>query len=1094
MAAGESYVELRAATAFSFLRGASSPEELVARAAELGYTRLAITDRNGLHGIVRAHRAAKEHGLRVIVGTEVSLDEPIVDGEGLEPETLILLPTDRAAYGRLARMLSDARLRVGKGGFSLAFEDLERAAQGQFAIHVGTPSDRSLAREHAVFGDRLSLAVGRMFSPFDRSRLEAAQRASVRHGIPLVVTGGVLMHAATRKPLLDILTCIRLGLRLSEAGRRLVPNSAGHLRSPQEMRELFAELPEALARTVEIADACTFSLAELRHRFAIELLPNGESPMSYLKGLVGRGASERYPEGVPEDVARQISHELDLIERLDFAGYFLTVWDIVRYARSRGILCQGRGSAANSVVCYVLGITAIDPVRMSLLFERFISIERGEPPDIDVDFEHERREEVMQYVYEKYGREHAALVATVITYRARSAFREVGKVFGLSEDQLDKLSNLSVELSFPNETHEIRKQEEDARNWVYVSDSPVTSAELLRSGLDPADETVQQVIYHAQTLRGLPRHLGQHTGGFLITRDPIVEMVPIENAAMIDRTVAAWDKDDIEALGFFKIDLLSLGMLSALRKTLDLVRSFEGVELTLATIPAEDPLVYDMISDADTIGTFQVESRAQMQTLPKLRPRTFYDIVVSVAIIRPGPIQGDMVHPYLRRRRGEEPVEYPHPALRDILGKTYGVPLFQEQVMKMAIAVAGFTGGEADELRRAIGWRSKIHIDRLRERLVRGMLERGIDEAYAERIFKMIQGFGGYGFPESHAASFALLGYCSCYLKRYHPAAFLAALLDSQPMGFYSPNVLVKDAERHGVEVRPVSVTHSFYSPTLEPPDEAAQAALWGRGVHGESGLHTPWMDRELGRTGRGRAIQPAVRLGLSQIRGISEAEGLAIVRARSESSFVSIADFAARTKVKKSTLSTLATAGAFAELEDGRRAALWKTLTIDPRSPLFVGTEPKAPLPKFPSPSAAETLALDYETTGLSVDSHPMSLLRDRMRKEGALGFRDLGVVPSGMRVKVGGLVITRQRPGTASGVVFITLADEHGHMNVIVFPKVLERFRREATEHALLFVEGRLQREGQVTNVIAERIQPIPAEGPEPKARHAYFVRYGC
>lgn len=1054
------YVELRVASNFSFLRGASHPEELVKQAAALGYRQMALTDHDGLYGVVRAHAAGQKVGLEIIPGAEVHLSsaEGLGARAALTRPALILLPTTRAAYGRLSRLLSLGRLRVGKGGFHLGFDDLAAHAEGLWAIHVGPPDALTLARERELFGARLALSVERHLTPHDRLRIEAAQSASARLAIPLVATGGVLMHARERKPLQDILSCVRLGVRLEGAGRRLLPNAHAYLKSPEEMATLFADMPEVLWQTAEIADACTFRLDELHQSFALEVLPPGESGMGYLRKLVEKGAEERYPGGVPAEVRRQLEHELRLIDQLDFAGYFLTVWDVVRFARSRGILCQGRGSAANSVVCYVLGITSIDPVRMSLLFERFISAERGEPPDIDVDFEHDRREEVMQYVFEKYGREHAAMVANLICYRGRLAYREVGKVFGLGEDQLAGLS----------------------RGRGHWSSGPMSAEELREAGLDHRDATVQQVVRWAEVLQGFPRHLGLHSGGFVITREPLVELVPVENATMEQRTVIAWDKRDVELLGLVKVDLLALGMLSVVRRCFDLVRETEGTELTLADIPAEVPEVYAMICDADTAGTFQIESRAQMQMLPRLAPKTFYDLVVSVAIVRPGPIQGDMIHPYLRRRDGLEPVEYPHPAMREILGRTYGVPLFQEQVMKMAVAVAGFTPGEADELRRAIGWQSQQHIDELRERLIAGMLKNGLTPEYAERIFRMIQGFGGYGFPESHAASFALIGYASAYLKRFHPAAFLAALLNSQPMGFYAPHTLVGDAQRHGVEVRPPCILQSGWDATLEAP-EPGHVERWWRSSRDELKQHTPWADHLREQQRWGLAVQPAVRLGLRTLKGVAEATIRRIEEARSARPFTGVADLVARADLPKDVTARLAASGCLAAFGLSRREALWRAMGLD-RAPLFLGLEPldDGGAARLPEMSAHEQMRSDYATLGLSVELHPMQLVREALRQSGVIDARTLRETPHGKRVRVSGMVVVRQRPGTASGVVFMTMEDEGGHINLVVFTPVYERFRTLARDETMLIAEGKVQRTGRVVNVVVERLLRLEAAEP--------------
>jgi len=1056
MATGEGYVELRCASCFSFLRGASHPEELWARAAALGHRRLALTDVNGLYGVVRAFNAGQANGVDVVAGAELHLS----DGP-----RLVVLPSDRAAYGRVCRLLSQARLATGKGGFRLTFDDLAARAEGLIALHLGPARADQLAREKDAFGERLHLALERTFTPRDAESFVEAEAASRRFDVPLVATGAVVMHERARKPLQDILTCIRVGKRIDDAGRHLLPNGMGYLRSAAEMKALFPDHLRAVARTVDVADACRFRLDELVHDFTLEVLPEGETGLGYLRKLVEKGARERYPGGVPEEVRRQIEHEMQLIEELRFEGYFLTVWDIVRFARSRGILCQGRGSAANSIVCYCLGITAIDPVRMNLLFERFISAERGEPPDIDVDFEHQRREEVMQYVFDKYGRDRAAMVANLICYRSKLAYREVGKVMGLGDDQIERIN-------------------QGRGHW---SSGPITDDDLARAGLDPRDRRVRSVLRWAEELRGFPRHLGLHSGGFVITRDPIVELVPVENAAMEDRTVIAWDKRDVETLGLVKVDLLALGMLSVVRRAFDLIRETEGRELTLATIPAEIDAVYAMIGDADTIGTFQVESRAQMQTLPRLRPRTFYDLVVAVAIIRPGPIQGDMVHPYLRRREGLEPVDYPHPELEKILGRTYGLPLFQEQVMKMAVHVAGFSPGEADHLRRAIGWNSQLHIDRMRERIIDGMIQNGIEPEFADRIFKMIQGFGGYGFPESHAASFALIGYASCYLKRYHPAAFLAALLDSQPMGFYGVHTLVEDGKRHGLEIRPPCVVRGGAWSSLEPAsdDRAVELERWFEMSPHREKHHTPWADRARGAAGResfGRAVQPAVRIGLREIAKMSEPVAERIVEARTERPFIDVTDVLTRADVPKDAAVHLASSGAFDALGVSRREALWGVLSFDRGAPLFRGIDASAPSAGLRPMDAIDAMKADYRTTGLSTRQHPMALLRAELRRRGVLGYLELERVRPGKRVRVGGMVTVRQRPGTAKGVVFMTLEDEDGQMNLVVFPKTYARHRAVARDAILLVAEGRVERRHRVTNVIVDRF--VPLEGPRPEA----------
>ena len=1046
VATEEGYVELHISTAFSFLRGASRPNEIVQAAVKHGYKRIAITDRNNLYGVVQAYREGRRCGVEIIPGAEVTLSDA-------KHSTLILLPIDRRGYAHLCRLITLGQRRTAKGDFDLALSDIAEQAEGIIAIHIGHIEPFLLAREKAVFGDRLYLGINRRFVPDDFVRWQLAEKMSARFEVPLVVTGGVLMHGPERKPLQDILTCIRFGLKIDEAGRFLNGNDAGYLRAPCDMKSIFPRYEDALARTIEIADKCSFRLDELNQEFVLEVLPPGETGASYLHKLVARGVEERWPDGPTDSVRSQIAHELKIIEDLKFEGYFLTVWDIVRWARSQGILCQGRGSAANSIVCYVLGITSIDPIRMDLLFERFISMERNEPPDIDVDFEHDRREEVMQYVFRKYGRERAAMVANIVCYRDRLAFREVAKVFGLGEDQIARLSKTRS-------------------HW---GATPLKEDDLRASGLDPTDKRVRNVVRWGAELVGFPRHLGLHSGGFVITKEPLIDVVPVENATMAERTVIAWDKRDVEALGFVKVDLLALGMLSVLRRSFDYIRQNENLSLNLNLVPAEDDRVYAMIQAADTIGTFQIESRAQMQMLPRLKPKTFYDLVVSVAIVRPGPIQGDMIHPYLRRRDGLESTSYPHPALEAILGKTYGVPLFQEQVMKMAVAVAGFSPGEADQLRRAIGWQSQVQINTLRDRFICGMLANGLERDFAERVFRMIQGFGGYGFPESHAASFALLGYASCYLKRYHPAAFLAALLNSQPMGFYRPHTLVADAQRHGVEVRPVSINDSLWDACLETPSESYAHTWWASQKHPVQ-VHTPWQDAVNNDLRYGRALQPAVRLGFRSINGLGKKTGERLIEARSQRAFADLGDLVRRAGLNKEQATRLVTAGALGCLGYDRRRALWEVLAFEQSGPLFAGITLRSsgcyedPTSVITPMDRSEHIRADYESVGMCLDHHPMELLRASLREQGVLGAAELDRMQSGRKVEVGGLVITRQRPSTAQGVVFITLEDEYGHINLVVFNQVFNRFKSLARDSTLLRAQGRLERAGKVINIIVE------------------------
>jgi len=1017
------YAELQVTTNFSFLRGASHPEELVATAAALGLEALAVTDRNALAGAVRAHIAAKEHGLRLVVGARIDLR----DGP-----SLLAFPTSRAAYGALARLLTLGRRRAPKGECHLDLADVLALEPGQ--IFVAVPPDNA-AEPGAAFAEHLSTLAARfpgdaflaghwLYRGDDDRRLAALAALAERCGTPLVAANDVRAHVPARKPLLDVLTCIRERCTIAEAGRRLDANIERHLKAPAEMARLFAHHPEAVARTAEIARRCRFSLDELRYEYPIEDGTDGRTPQEELEHLTWKGARARFPGGVPAETRATITHELKLIGGLDYAPYFLTVHDIVRFARSRGILCQGRGSAANSAVCYCLGITAVDPGRVDLLFERFVSAERGEPPDIDVDFEHERREEVIQYIYAKYGRDRAGLAATVISYRARSAIREVGKAMGLSADAVSALAG-SV--------------------WGW-SNEAIRDDYVREIGLDPSDRTLRLALDLARELIGFPRHLSQHVGGFVITRGPLDTVVPIENAAMADRTVIEWDKDDLDALGMLKIDVLGLGMLTCIRKAFTLLEKHYGWKLDLATVPPEDPAVYDMLCRADSLGVFQVESRAQMSMLPRLRPRDFYDLVIEVAIVRPGPIQGDMVHPYLRRRNGEESMTYPSPELRRVLEKTLGVPLFQEQAMKIAIVGAGFTPSEADRLRRAMAtFRKTGQIGNFREKMVEGMVERGYERAFAERCFKQIEGFGEYGFPESHAASFALLVYVSAWLKCHFPETFAAALINSQPMGFYAPAQIVRDAREHGVTVLPADVNRSDWDCTLEPDPEGTR--------------------------------QYALRLGLRQIKGFKEDHAAALAAARGNG-YPDLTAVWRRAGLPAAAMERLARADAFGSLGLDRRQALWAVRALpDEPLPLFaaMGEEERpayrpAPLPRA---TAGEEVAADYAAMRLSLKTHPMALLRGEMDALGIRTHAALNEAPDGTRLTAAGLVLVRQRPGSAKGVIFVTLEDETGVGNVVVWPKVYERFRRTVLTARLLAVRGKVQREGIVVHLVAERIE---------------------
>ena len=1018
------YAELQVTTNFSFLRGASHPGEMVRAAAGLGLAAVAVTDRNTLAGAVRAHVAAREAGIRLVVGARLDL---------FDAPSVLCLPRDRAAYGRLSRLLTLGRRRAPKGSCEIGLGDLLDHAAGQTLIVL--PDEAPGAAFAAGFPDRLDalrrrigpavhLAASHLHRGDDRARIDRLTALARRVGTPLVATNDVRAHEPGRRRLADVLTCIRERCTIDEAGWRLDANAERHLKPPEEMRRLFRGHEGAVARSVEVAEACAFGLEALRYEYPDDEAPPGATPQGALERLTWEGAARRYPDGVPPAVAGQVAHELALIGELDYAAYFLTVHDVVRFARGRGILCQGRGSAANSAVCYCLGITAVDPGRLDLLFERFISAERREPPDIDVDFEHERREEVIQYVYGKYGRDRAGLAATVVHYRSRRALREVGKAMGLSGDTVQALAGAVWGRRFEG-------AEED---------------HIRRAGLDPADERLAMAVALARELTGFPRHLSQHVGGFVITRGPLSEVVPVANAAMADRTTVEWDKDDLDALGILKIDVLGLGMLTCIRKGLALLKAHYGRDLGLADVPAEDPAVYDMLCAADSVGVFQVESRAQMTMLPRLRPRNFYDLVIEVAIVRPGPIQGDMVHPYLRRRRGEEAVDYPSKALRSVLEKTLGVPLFQEQAMKIAIVAAGFSPAEADRLRRAMAaFRRAGDIRAFERKLVRGMVANGYDPGFAERCFRQIEGFGDYGFPESHAASFALLVYVSAWLKCRYPALFAAAILNSQPMGFYAPAQLVRDAREHGVEVRPADVNHSSWDCTLEPD--------------GQGGF--------------------ALRLGLRQIGGLAKGDAEALAGARAAAPprpFSDPADLARRAGLSAAALETLARADAFASTGRDRRRALWAVRGLDPAPlPLFAaaGEGGAEPDPGLPAAAPGEEVAEDYAATRLSLRRHPLALLRGAFAAAGAVPAARLAGLDDGARVGVAGLVLVRQRPGTASGVIFVTLEDETGVANLVVWSGVFERYRREVMTARLLLASGRLQREGRVVHVVVRRLE---------------------
>ncbi|WNN39575.1 error-prone DNA polymerase [Pseudomonas inefficax] len=1006
------YAELHCLSNFSFQRGASSADELFRRAREQGYQALAITDECTLAGIVRAWQAAKEHQLRLIVGSEVQLQ----DGP-----RLVLLVQDLAGYQNLCALITRARRRAPKGDYQLFRDDLQQHHQGLLALWVADDSGDATPGQwlHGLFGERLWLAVHLHRGSDDTLRLERLRGLAARVGIRAVACGDVHMHVRGRRALQDCMTAIRQHCRVAEAGRFLFANGERHLRSQAQLGELYPA--DLLAETLAIAARCQFELSELKYQYPCELVPQGHTPASWLRELCQQGLPLRWPGGPSSKVRDVLARELALIEELGYESYFLTVHDIVAFARSQRILCQGRGSAANSVVCFVLGITELDPMEHHLLFERFLSRERNEPPDIDVDFEHDRREEVIQYVFRRYGRHRAALTAVVNTYHAAGAVRDVARVLGLPADQVDALAKC-------------------CGRW---SDRIPDDQRLAEAGFEASSPSLRRVLVLAGELIGFPRHLSQHPGGFVISQQPLDELVPVENAAMPERTVIQWDKDDLDMLGLLKVDVLALGMLSALRRCFDLLQRHRGRHLTLATIPGEDRATYEMISRAETMGVFQIESRAQMAMLPRLQPTKFYDLVIEVAIVRPGPIQGDMVHPYLRRRLKQEPVTYPSPQLKAVFERTLGVPLFQEQVMELAMVAADYTPGEADQLRRSMAaWKRHGGLEPHRERLVQGMLRNGYDLAFAERIFEQIKGFGSYGFPESHAASFALLCYASSWLKCHEPAIFTCALVNSWPMGFYSPDQLLQEARRQGIEVRPVDVCHSDWDCTLEPePGEAL-----------------------------------AIRMGLRLVRGLAEADVRRLEQARAQRPWRDVEDLCLRAGLDPRARAHLADAGALRALASDRHQARWQVAAVQPQLPLFADVDalPESTV-ALPVPSVAEDLMADYQTLGTTLGPHPLTLLRPRLRALGCRSSRELQDVGHGDNIAVAGLVVGRQRPQTASGVTFVTLEDEHGMVNVVVWRELAERQRRALVGSQLLKVSGRLEQEKGVRHLIARRLEDV-------------------
>jgi error-prone DNA polymerase len=1027
------YAELHCLSHFSFGRGASSARELFERAKQNGYRALAITDECTLAGIVRALEASRETGLKLIVGTEIKLDD------GLK---LVLLAENQEGYSAISRLITQGRRSAEKGSYQLTRADLADGLPGTLALWIPseTPDSGQGRYLQGLFGERLWLAVELLRGADDAARLDRLTGIGNQLGIPLVAAGDVHMHVRRRRIVQDTLTAIRHRLTIAEAGAHLFANGERHLRSRTALSAIYPK--ELLAQSLLIAERCTFDLGNLKYEYPRELVPDGYTPSSWLRELTEQGARWRWPKGAPEKARKLIEHELALIAQLKYEAFFLTVHDVVRFARSRGILCQGRGSAANSVVCFALGITEVDPALTTMLFERFISRERNEPPDIDVDFEHERREEVIQYLFDKYGRDRAALAATVICYRGKSAVRDVAKALGLPGDQVDQLSRVFT--------------------WWNGEDD---LDELLRErGFDPDSPVLRRVLLVTRELLDAPRHLSQHVGGFVISEQPLHHLVPVENAAMPERTIIQWDKDDLETLGLLKVDCLALGMLTCISKCLELLRRHRGIDLTPATIPADDGPTYAMIQRADTVGVFQVESRAQMSMLPRMRPANYYDLVIEVALVRPGPIQGKMVHPFLRRRQGLEPVVYPSEALKAVFERTLGVPLFQEQVMQVAIVAAGFTPGEADQLRRSMAaWKRRGGLEYFRDRLLSGMAERGYTVEFAEQMFEQIKGFSSYGFPESHAASFALITYVSCWLKCHEPAAFTCALLNSQPLGFYSPDQLVQDARRHNIDVRPVDVRHSDWDCTLEfvpayratTPAHTAPAALMRPGMSATT------------------RMQPALRLGLRQVSGFREDVARRIELTRSQGAFIDVEDLCARANLDNRHQALLADAGALKGLAGHRHRARWAVEGVEKQLPLFGDAAVRDDPVSLPVPSVGEDMLADYASIGFTLGRHPLSLLRKQLSARRYRRSRELLPLAHGTPVRMAGLVTLRQRPEAAEGVTFVTLEDEDGMVNVVVWRDVGERQRRVLIESKLLAVEGRLESADGVQHLIAARLQ---------------------
>ena len=1023
------YAELHCLSSFSFQRGASQPEELVARAAALGYAALAITDECSVAGLVRAHTEAKKLGLKLLPGAEFALP-------GF---TVIVLPQHLQGWGNLCEFITLARRSAPKGQYRMAWSDLHWAMLR--GCEVLLAFSHSLSFEAAcvitiqarqLFTSNLWLCVELLLGLDDALLLYRLQQLSGLTGVPLVASGGVLMHLRSRKPLQDVMTAVRQGCTVAQCGFALQSNAEAHLRSRQRLSTIYPT--ELLVKTLLIAQRCNFSLDELRYQYPLETVLPGQTPAQTLLQFTLQGAARRYPSGIPESVHQQIGHELALIAEMKYEMYFLTVHDIVAFARSRNILCQGRGSAANSAVCYCLGVTEVDPSRMNMLFERFISRERGEPPDIDVDFEHDRREEVIQYIYAKYGRDRAALTAVVVSYRPRSALRDVGRALGMDEALITALA----------------KEHPGMYSREVLAGRLQSALEHLGPAFTPPEPQLLQLWLSLSTqLQRFPRHLSQHVGGFVLTQDKLTRLVPVENAAMFERSIIQWEKDDLDAMGWLKVDVLALGMLSAIRRCLDLISRGRSSALRMQDIPADDPATYEMICKADTVGVFQIESRAQMSMLPRLRPKCFYDLVIEVAIVRPGPIQGGMVHPYLKAREHPDQVVYASPALKEALKRTLGVPIFQEQVMRIAMLAAGFSAGESDSLRRSMAaWKRKGGVHKFYDRMVSGMLERGYTQEFADTLFKQIEGFGEYGFPESHAASFALLVYVSCWLKHYHPACYLVAMLNSQPMGFYSPSQLVQDAIRHGVQMRAVDALYSDWDCTLE-------------------------------QSGSDPNCGSAVRLGLRMVSGLAEAAAQRIVAARGSSPFSSTEDLALRAELDQGDLKALASADALLSLSGHRRQQVWQAASFKPAPGLLRSVPVAEDILLLPAASEGEEVFFDYAALGLTLRSHPLALLRSRLSQQKLLTASRLQALPDGRRVAACGLVVMRQQPQTAKGVTFVTLEDETGSVNVIVWQALKEKQRSELLRSRLLAVYGVWQRDvesgGAVCHLIASRLQDL-------------------